>query len=766
MTRHSPQQELDLLQEQLIGALGGGSVNTAATESTESLAAMVDDRLRGRWRYMIALGIVLAGVFAVLGWRSTMPMFRSTASILVISDRGSVLYEIPEIRTSNPGKFKITQMELITSRRVLEAALRSPEMQQLSWTSSPAAVDRLAAGLTVESAHNSDLIVIAYEAEDAVTAQVATNAVLHAYHDIYGDQGGARLSSDLQKLEDLAAKHERALRLSREDVQRIVTRHGTNDLDALHAEKAQALRQVEQQLEMSMRFRDRLATRDGNDAASDVPPPSLDELEAFDPRLADLRQQRDNAQTEFELVQRRFHEQSSQYRVAEARSRASSDVFEAHAAKVLERYMESGGIAMPGDLDPRLYTPERLDDDIDMLLTEANELRGELTQILADMQALENNRYERDFIQQELQRTRDRMQALETERQNITNVVSIAQEGFKPHGPYSDGRKKRAAAGFIGGFVISFGLFFLIGTIDRRTFGARQLRSGAGVSLRCLGVLPDLGDSMTDPESSEVASHCVHQIRNQIEAMRARDAHGYVIGVSSPFQGDGKTSIVMALGWSYAAAGHRTCLVDIDLVGRSLTRQLGLTGLPGVREIIANRTVDDRIAPLPVQNLSAVPVGVDSRFGPETIRRTDLELMFDALRDRFDVIIADTGPLLGSLESTPVAAASDGVILSVRRGRSRTRLDECVQRLESVGANGLGVILNCAERGDVVRYVSEASLTAAEERAATTALDGTTDSQVIRVSSHERNALLLAMETSTRVRSDDDDSQRPISKAS
>ena len=74
-----------------------------------------------------------------------------------------------------------------------------------------------------------------------------------------------------------------------------------------------------------------------------------------------------------------------------------------------------------------------------------------------------------------------------------------------------------------------------------------------------------------------IASHCVHQIRNRIEALRDKSTN-FVLAVSSPFQGDGKTSIVSALGWSYAAAGNRTLLIDCDIVGQSLTRQMGLRG--------------------------------------------------------------------------------------------------------------------------------------------------------------------------------------------
>jgi Mrp family chromosome partitioning ATPase/uncharacterized protein involved in exopolysaccharide biosynthesis len=768
MTRKPSSQELALYQQQLLGALKLEDPELRQDPSGDSLMALIDDRLRGRWKYMIILGAILAVAFTLLGWRSTMPLFRSVANVQVITDGTWVLDPIADVVKRDTGKFKTTQMELISSRRVLEEALRSETMQSLSWVNDPNAVEQIEDGLIIESSRNSDLIAIAFEAGDADTAMITTNAVLHAYADIYGDQGGADLANRLQKLVELAAKHDRDLRLAREDMQRIVARHGASDLALLQKDKLEQFKLLEAQLDAAIVIRDRINdVSAGGIAPEDVPPPPLQTLERFDPRLSDLRQQRDAAQTEFDMIQRRYREGSAQYRVAEQRARVAREVFDAHEAKVLEQWRMTGGVSLPGGLNEYYQgqSPERLDEEIEGLRIQANEVRDSMQQLLADMQTLENNKFERERIQGELQRTLDRIQSLETERKNITNVITVAQEGFRPHGPFKDARKKRAAAGFLGGFCLSFSLFYLLGTIDRRTFGARQLRPSAGVSTKCLGVLPDLGEHMNDPESSEVASHCVHQIRNQIEAFRRTDDHGFVIGVSSPFQGDGKTSIVMALGWSYAAAGYRTCLVDVDLMGRSLTRQLGLIGAPGIREVIQSKSVDGRLCSLSVDGLDALPVGVDARIGPETVRRADLDRIFDQLRDRYDIVIVDTGPLLGSLESTPVTAAADGVVLSVRRGRSRTRLDECVTRLENVGANCLGVILNCAERGDVVRYVSEASIAAAEERAAHFNVSGNGESKIIRVSPNERNALLMAMESSARSRHEDDD-EHSLPKAS
>ena len=89
--------------------------------------------------------------------------------------------------------------------------------------------------------------------------------------------------------------------------------------------------------------------------------------------------------------------------------------------------------------------------------------------------------------------------------------------------------------------------------------------------------------------------------------------------------------------------------------------------------------------------------------------------MIDAVRSEFDVIIVDSGPITASIEAIAIASAVDGVILALRRGRSRSRLAECIQDIRSVGADYLGVVLNYADRSDCERYGSTSKMSAGVE---------------------------------------------------
>jgi len=174
-----------------------------------------------------------------------------------------------------------------------------------------------------------------------------------------------------------------------------------------------------------------------------------------------------------------------------------------------------------------------------------------------------------------------------------------------------------------------------------------------------------------------------------------------------------------------------------------------MVGKDGLKEALSSHHVQGMIVPLAAPGLSALPVGCNPHFRSETLRRADLQLLFDSIRDTFDIIIVDTGPMLGSLESTPVTASADGVVLSVRRGRSRDRLDECLHRLKAVGTTCLGVILNRAVRSQCDRYVSEASLSAADNERRDGDAYAADSVSIVGVSSDETSVLMRAMESSS-----------------
>jgi polysaccharide biosynthesis transport protein len=285
--------------------------------------------------------------------------------------------------------------------------------------------------------------------------------------------------------------------------------------------------------------------------------------------------------------------------------------------------------------------------------------------------------------------------------------IQVISKGEEPTRPYSDPRFKLGALGFALGGGIPIGLVLLVGLLDRRYRYSDDASTPGQVSL--LGILPYLPENMADPEQAAIAAHCVHQIRTLLQIGGAHNDRK-VFTVTSPTSGDGKTSLSLSLGLSFAASGSRTLLVDFDLVGGGLSSAMQARTDRGVLDAILKGELNGHIVSTAFPRLSILPTGEDeaqevSRLSPSLVRK-----FLDQAREQYDVVVIDTGPILGSLEASLVSSESDGVILALGRGQQRHQVERAVNHLASVGAKLVGVVFNRAQPGDFRRAVSSASV--------------------------------------------------------
>jgi capsular exopolysaccharide synthesis family protein len=323
---------------------------------------------------------------------------------------------------------------------------------------------------------------------------------------------------------------------------------------------------------------------------------------------------------------------------------------------------------------------------------------------LADLrEALEVKRSELVVSQQQLDiETRNS----EFQAQMATIKTSLPAENSA--GISQDKRRVMALGGAIIGFAIPVALIVLLGLLDSR-FRYSEDAAEAGERATLLGILPNLPDRLSDPAQASIAAHCVHQIRTILQINHGSD-QSRAFAVTSASRGDGKTSLALALGLSYAASGARTLLIDTDLQHGGLSARLGVTGNEGIMDALTGGELMRFVCETDVTDLAILPIGRAAgnhagAFSPGAVRH-----MLDQAKRHFDVIICDAGPILGSIEATPIAAAVDGVVLAVSRGQSRPLVGKALGHLDSVGATVAGLVFNRAQASDFERSVSGMNL--------------------------------------------------------
>ena len=351
--------------------------------------------------------------------------------------------------------------------------------------------------------------------------------------------------------------------------------------------------------------------------------------------------------------------------------------------------------------------------DLSDLKTAAANKKKALDQLDQEILALHNidvkvaeNRKQIARKDEEVLKLKKQLNDNETTHQ-IAKTFSVVDYGG-PAIVSSDKRIALSALGFMAGGGLPIGLMLLAGLMNPRVrFSDETSKEVSGLTL--LGILPDLPDRLSDPEQASIAAHCVHQIRTMLQ-INNHTQDRRVFAVTSAAPGDGKTSLTLALGLSYAACGTRTLLIDCDLVGAGLTTRMNVNVPEGVLEAIANRSLLEFVRTTDVQDVAILPVGTGQGMHASTLSPAALRRLVDESKKHFDTVLIDTGPILGSIEASLVCAAADAVVLTVSRGQQRPLVEKSIQHLASIGARLAGVVFNRAQASDFERSISGMSV--------------------------------------------------------
>jgi Mrp family chromosome partitioning ATPase len=170
---------------------------------------------------------------------------------------------------------------------------------------------------------------------------------------------------------------------------------------------------------------------------------------------------------------------------------------------------------------------------------------------------------------------------------------------------------------------------------------------------------------------------------------------------------EGRTTLLLALARMAATRGLRTVLVDLDLRAPNLAEQLGLRPELGWDDAYAERmqpsdalieSVDDRISLLPLRNGPANPRSLAGN--------TFLRGAIEDLREQFDLVLLDVGPLTDDQQTIDLAAAlcgsplDDALVVRDRRRTTPKQVQEACRRLAVLGIHRWDVAENfCEIRG-------------------------------------------------------------------
>ncbi len=673
---------------------------------------MVHNLLRGRYLFAIPLAILVAAPCAFFGYQLVPPKYESTGLLRVRANIQQLVYETPEAQAMPMFEaFLGTIANRLEQSRVLVEACDQPTMRDAGWT-----VEDVRQSISVGVGRQTELVSITVQDETPSRAQLAVKNVLNAYMEIYGPDGEIGTYSTRKELEDLRLAANARLQTYQRDIASLEGQFGTEQGYSAKVYELIGMEQEVNRMKMGLELAETQQQKDGAGTdpgdATGLSEPTLDELGRLDPRLASLLDERRGIELEIDSMKAEFGEAHEvmvelRRRLKIATTRIDEQV------QVVTANVGDASFSLPLDPNSPIMSAQRLRERLAVVEPRWDTLREEVASLGALRAGIQGRRAEAAAVVEELDDINERIRQLRVEEGTLASGrVSIESLGDIPFAPSKDRRIPLAAglAGIGAGSILA--IFALVGLLKRSYRYVDELGADhMGVPL--LGTVPVL--SAAPGEAHDIARLSLHHLRNLLQQQTPTDSGGAVIALTSPASGDGKTSLSLALGMSYAIAGFRTVMVDADLVGRGLTSQLRMKDRPGLSDAVRARGLTNEISPTNVTNLEALPIGSD-RVEPEQLSQAVIADIIAELREHADVVLIDTGPVLGSLEASLIAPIADAVVLVISRGRRTEMVRAAIKRVELLAGRCIGMVFNRADHEDLERSSSVVSISRASVR--------------------------------------------------
>ena len=273
---------------------------------------------------------------------------------------------------------------------------------------------------------------------------------------------------------------------------------------------------------------------------------------------------------------------------------------------------------------------------------------------------------------------------------NAAVVRDLAEPALFPSKPNVS---LNMALGVAAGLVLGISLAFFVEYLDTSVKTMDDVEKYVALPVLAvipqgIKMLPNAGDDTADAEAYRILKTNVDFNRKKLNAS--------TLSIVSGGAQEGKSTTACNLATSWAKSGLRILVVDADMRRPSQHRLFGVENRLGLGNYLKGEaTLDQVIHPTSVSNLSLTPAGSAATDVVSLLHSETMEHLVEVAKERFDVVIFDSPPILGVSDASIIASLVDGSIVVVQHRRfPRSMLLRVKKAIQNVGGEILGVVLN------------------------------------------------------------------------
>jgi len=284
-----------------------------------------------------------------------------------------------------------------------------------------------------------------------------------------------------------------------------------------------------------------------------------------------------------------------------------------------------------------------------------------------------------------------------------SNNISIIDRADVPRFPSSPKPLVNLALSGLIGAILGVILALVRNIFDQ------AIRSPADVEalgLTVLGTSPPLSKALSPMEAlADVRSPLAEAYQSLRSALQFSTAEGFPSSllVTSPWQGEGKSTTAFAVAKFVARLGFKVLLIDADLRKPSLHLVLGADNTVGMSNVlIGDLGLREVARPTAIDHLFLAPAGPASPNPAELLSGPRLRLVIAEASAAYDMVIFDGPPVMSLADAPLLGAAVSATLFVLQAGRTtRPQARDALARLKIAGVHVIGAVL--------VRYAATAT---------------------------------------------------------
>lgn len=280
--------------------------------------------------------------------------------------------------------------------------------------------------------------------------------------------------------------------------------------------------------------------------------------------------------------------------------------------------------------------------------------------------------------------------------------VRVISRAEIPGGPSSPRRQLILAGAVILGFIVGSGLVILLELMNNGFRSPADVEGALG--LVTLGSVPMLrgGGRKRRDVLDYVVNKPVSALAESFRSLRTSlllsnvDNPPQVVLVTSSIPGEGKSTTSLLLARTSVALGRKVVIVDCDLRRSTIHDTIGISNDASVVDVLAGRmTLEEAIYTDEISGLDIMPAKPTAASSIDLLSSEHFQQLVETLRDRYDMVILDSAPILAVSDALVVGNLADAVLYIVKWDDTpKAAVSNGIQSMLDANLKIAGVVLN------------------------------------------------------------------------